>query len=158
MKQSFDDGAPDLRPRCILRRGGLCHFQVAGGSNISVSCGSFIGKDTSMTTFEEREKAFERKFAHDEELRFKSTVRRNRLVGRWAAEKLGLAGEDAEAYAKSVVKADFEQPGDEDVLRKLRADFAAKGIDISDTELHRVLVDKLGEAVRQIEADSGKAS
>ena len=111
-----------------------------------------------MTTFEEREKGFERKFAHDEELRFKSTVRRNRLVGRWAAEKLGLAGEDAEAYAKLVVKADFEQPGDEDVLRKLRADFAAKGIDISDTELHRVLIEKLGEAVRQIETDSGKSS
>ena len=81
-----------------------------------------------MTTFDEREKAFERKFAHDEELRFKSTVRRNKLTGLWAAEKLGLSGEDAEAYAKSIVKADFQEAGDADVLRKLQADFAAKGI------------------------------
>jgi hypothetical protein len=126
--------------------------------NVSVHEDIFIGEDIRMTTFDEREKAFERKFAHDEELRFKSTVRRNKLIGRWAAEKLGLAGEDAEAYAKSIVKADFEQPGDDDVLRKLRTDFAAKGIDISDNDLHRVLIEKLGEAVRQIETDSGKAS
>jgi hypothetical protein len=111
-----------------------------------------------MTTFDEREKAFERKFAHDEELRFKSTVRRNKLTGLWAAEKLGLSGEEAEAYAKSVVKADFQEAGDADVVRKLREDFAAKGIDMSENELHRVLVDKLGEAVRQIETDRGKAS
>ena len=111
-----------------------------------------------MTTFDEREKGFERKFVHDEELRFKSTVRRNRLVGLWAAEKLGISGTEADAYAGSVVKADFEHPGDEDMLRKLRADFAAKGIDVPDAELHRVLVDKLAEAMRQIEADSGRAS
>ena len=111
-----------------------------------------------MTTFDEREKAFERKFAHDEELRFKSTVRRNKLTGLWAAEKLGLSGEDAEAYAKSIVKADFQEAGDSDVLRKLQADFAAKGIQMSEEDLHRVLTDKLAEAVRQIEADRGKAS
>jgi hypothetical protein len=119
---------------------------------------SFIGEDISMTTFDEREKAFESKFAHDEELRFKSIVRRNKLFGLWAADKLGLTGADAETYAKAVVKADFEKPGDEDVLGKLRADFSAKGIAIADTELNRVLSEKLGEAVRQIEADSGKAS
>ena len=111
-----------------------------------------------MTTFDEREKAFERKFAHDEELRFKSTVRRNKLIGLWAAEKLGLSGDEAEAYAKSIVKADFEEAGDDDVLRKLRTDFAAKGIDMPDSELHRVLIDKLAEAVLQIETGSGKAS
>jgi hypothetical protein len=111
-----------------------------------------------MTTFDEREKAFERKFAHDEELRFKSTVRRNKLTGLWAAEKLGLSGEEAEAYAKSIVKADFQEAGDADVLRKLKADLAAKGIDMSDDDLHRILIDKLAEAVRQIEADSGKTS
>jgi len=111
-----------------------------------------------MTTFDEREKAYERKFAHDEELRFKSTVRRNKLTGLWAAEKLGLSGEEAEAYAKSIVKADFQEAGDADVIRKLSADLAAKGINMSDDELHRVLIDKLGEAVRQIEAGSGKAS
>jgi len=109
-----------------------------------------------MTSFDEREKGFERKFAHDEELRFKSTVRRNKLIGLWAAQKLGLSGDEAEAYAKSIVKADFQEPGDADVLRKLSADFAAKGIDISDDDLHRVLIDKLAEAVGQIEA--GKAS
>ena len=111
-----------------------------------------------MTTFDEREKAFERKFAHDEELRFKSTVRRNKLAGLWAAEKLGLSGEEAEAYAKSIVKADFQEAGDADVLRKLQDDLAAKGIAMSNDDLYRVLVDKLSEAVRQIEADSGKAS
>jgi hypothetical protein len=111
-----------------------------------------------MTSFDEREKAFERKFAHDEELRFKSTVRRNKLTGLWAAEKLGLSGEEAEAYAKSIVKADFQEPGDADVMRKLREDFAAKGIDISDNELHRILIDKLAEAVRQIETDTGRVS
>lgn len=111
-----------------------------------------------MTTFDEREKAFESKFAHDEQLRFKSIVRRNKLLGLWAAEKLGLTGADAETYAKSIVKADFEQPGDEDVLRKLRTDFSAKGISIDDSELHRMLSEKMGEAVRQIEADRGPAS
>ena len=111
-----------------------------------------------MTAFDEREKAFESKFARDEELRFKSIVRRNKLFGLWAAEKLGLSGADAEAYAKSVVKADFAQPGDEDVLSKLREDFSAKGISIADSELNRVLIEKLGEAVRQIEADRGPAS
>ena len=111
-----------------------------------------------MTTFDEREKGFERKFAHDEELRFKATVRRDRLIGLWAAEKLGLSGDEAEAYARSIIKADFEQPGDEDVLRKLRVDLMAKGIDVSDKELARVLIEKLAEAVRQIESDAGRAS
>ena len=109
-----------------------------------------------MTSFDEREKGFERKFAHDEELRFKSTVRRNKLIGLWAAQKLGLSGDEAEAYAKSIVKADFQEPGDADVLRKLRTDLSAKGIDMSEDDLHRVLIDKLAEAIGQIEA--GKAS
>jgi hypothetical protein len=111
-----------------------------------------------MTTFDEREKGYERKFAHDEELRFKATVRRNKLIGLWAAGKLGLSGDEAEAYAKSIVKADFQEPGDADVVRKLREDLAAKGVTMSDDELHHALVEKLAEAVRQIEADSGKAS
>lgn len=110
-----------------------------------------------MTTFDEREKAFERKFAHDEELRFKATVRRNRLFGHWVAEKLGLSGGEAEAYAKSVVKADFEEPGDEDILRKVRADFAAKGVDQSEHQIQRTLNEMMVEAATQIEAESGKA-
>jgi hypothetical protein len=111
-----------------------------------------------MTTFDEREKGFERKFAHDEELRFKSTVRRNKLFGLWAAQKLGLSGDEAETYAKTVVKADFEQPGDDDVLRKVRADLAAKNAGVTDPELERVLLEMMVESVRQIEADRGKAS
>lgn len=110
-----------------------------------------------MTTFDEREKAYERKFAHDEELRFKATVRRNRLFGRWAAKKLGLSGDEAEAYAKSVVKADFEEPGDDDVLRKVKADFAAKNVDQSDHQIERTLGEMMVEAATQIEAESGKA-
>ena len=110
-----------------------------------------------MTTFDEREKAFERKFAHDEELRFKATVRRNRLFGHWAAEKLGLSGDEADAYAKSVVKADFEEPGDDDVLRKVKGDFAAKGVDQSDHQIERTLTEKMIEAAEQIESETGKS-
>lgn len=110
-----------------------------------------------MTTFDEREQAFERKFAHDESLRFKATARRNKLFGLWAAEKLGLSGQEAADYAKTVVKADFEEPGDEDVLRKVRGDFTAKGVDQSEHQLERTLSEKMEEAVRQIEAE-GKAS
>ena len=73
-----------------------------------------------MTTFDKREEGFEKKFAHDEELRFKATARRNRLFGQWAAEKLGLTGEEAAAYAKEVVMSDFEEAGDDDVFRKVR--------------------------------------
>lgn len=111
-----------------------------------------------MTTFDEREKGFERKFAHDEELRFKATVRRNKLFGLWAAQKLGLSGDEAETYAKAVVKADFEEPGDEDVLRKVRGDFAAGNVGVDDTELQRALTEMMVESVRQIEADRGTAS
>ncbi len=111
-----------------------------------------------MTTFDEREKAFEKKFVHDEELRFKATVRRDKLFGLWAAEKLGLKGNEAEAYAKGVVKADFAHPGDEDILGKVKADLAAKAIDQSDRQLQHALVDFMDEALRQIEAEAGKAS
>jgi hypothetical protein len=115
-------------------------------------------EDSGMTTFDEREKAFEKKFAHDEELRFRATARRNRLFGLWAAEKLGLSGTEADEYAKSVVRADFQEPGDEDVLRKVRGDFDAKNIDQSDHQLQRTLNDMMTEAVRQIENERGQAS
>jgi hypothetical protein len=82
-----------------------------------------------MTTFDKREEGFEKKFAHDEELQFKAMARRNKLLGLWAAEKLGKTGADAEAYAKEVVLADFEETGDKDVLHKLVADLKPKGID-----------------------------
>ena len=107
---------------------------------------------TPMTTFDTREEGFEKKFAHDEELRFKATARRNKLIGLWAAEKLGLAGAAAESYAKDVVAADFEHPGSEDVLGKLRKDFDAKGVATSDAEIRQVMNELLAKAVAQIQA------
>ena len=107
-----------------------------------------------MSNFEEREKGFERKFAHDQELRFRATARRNKLLGLWAAEKLGLSGDQAQAYAKEVVKADLQEPGEEDVFRKLRADFDAKGVDQSEHQIHRMIDDMMGEALSQIETES----
>jgi len=107
---------------------------------------------TPMTTFDKREEGFEKKFAHDEELRFKATARRNKLIGLWAAEKLGLAGAAAESYAKDVVAADFEHPGSEDVFGKLRKDFDAKGVAASDAEIRQVMNELLAKAVAQIQA------
>src|SRR5262249_30627065 len=92
-------------------------------------------KANGMTTLDKREDAFEKQFAHDEELRFKATARRNKLLGLWAAEKLGLSGAEADSYAKSVVMADFEEAGDHDVLRKIRKDFDAKGVEQSDHQI-----------------------
>ena len=109
-----------------------------------------------MTTFNDREKGFERKFAHDEELKFRATARRNKLLGLWAAEQLGLSGDEAQAYAREVVKADLVEPGEEDVFRKVRSDFDAKGVDQSDHQIRRMMSDLMAEAVTQIEAE-GKA-
>lgn len=106
-----------------------------------------------MTTFDDREKAFERKFVHDEELRFRATARRNKLFGLWAAEKMGLSGSEADEYAKAVIKADFEEAGDEDVLRKVGGDLTAKGAGVADTELRTKLIDLTAEAIQQIEAE-----
>jgi hypothetical protein len=106
-----------------------------------------------MTTFKDREKGFERKFAHDEELRFRATARRNKLLGLWAAEKLGLAGDEAQNYAREVVRADLAEPGEEDVFRKVRGDFDAKGIDQSDHQIRRMMAELLAEAVQQVESE-----
>jgi hypothetical protein len=103
-----------------------------------------------MTTFDKREEGFEKQFAHDEELKFKATARRNKLLGLWAAEKLGLGGADAEEYAKSVVLADFEEAGDHDVLRKIRRDFDAKGVAQSDHQISRTMTEFLAKAVADI--------
>jgi hypothetical protein len=106
-----------------------------------------------MTTFDKREDAFEKKYAHDEELRFKAVARRNKRLGLWVAEKLGLSGADAEAYAKAVVMADFEEAGDHDVFRKIRADLDAKGRkDVTDQELRRTMDELLAQAVTEIKA------
>ena len=105
-----------------------------------------------MATFDQRKDAFENKFAHDEELRFKAMARRNKLLGLWAAEKLGKSGADAEAYAMSVVLADFEEAGDEDVVRKVKADFAAGNVAAGDTEIRQVMQDLLIRAAEEIQA------
>ena len=105
-----------------------------------------------MTTFDKREEGFEKKFAHDEELRFKSIARRNKLLGLWAAAKLGLSGDAAENYAKEVVIADLEEDGDHDVFRKLRKDFDAKGVAASDVEIRKQMNEFLAKAVAQIQA------
>jgi hypothetical protein len=107
-----------------------------------------------MTTFDKREEGFEKKFAHDEELRFKANARRNRLLGAWAAAKLGLSGEAAEAYAKEVVMADFEEAGDHDVFRKIRKDFDAKGVAQSDHQIRRTMDELMQAAVAQLKAGS----
>ncbi|MBU3732756.1 MAG: DUF1476 domain-containing protein [Beijerinckiaceae bacterium] len=88
-----------------------------------------------MTTFDERADAFEKKFAHDQDLQFKATARRNKMLGQWVAAKLGKTGTDAEAYAKSVLMADFEEAGDDDVLRKVRGDLQAAGVAVADSEI-----------------------
>jgi hypothetical protein len=105
-----------------------------------------------MTTFDKREEGFEKQFARDEELKFKASARRNRLLGLWAAEKLGLAGAQAEAYAKEVIMADFEEVGDHDVFRKIRRDFDAKGIAQSDHQIRRTMDELMAKAVAEIKA------
>jgi hypothetical protein len=107
-----------------------------------------------MSTFDKREEGFERKFAHDEELRFKATARRNKLLGLWAAGLMGKEGDDAEAYAKEVVKADFEEVGEEDVYRKVKRDFEAAGVDQTEHQIRRNMADLMAEAITQIEKSS----
>jgi hypothetical protein len=105
-----------------------------------------------MTTFDKREEAFEKKYALDEEQKFKAVVRRNRLLGLWVAEKLGKSGDDANAYAKEVISADFEEAGDGDVVRKVIGDLSAKGITISEQELRTRMDQLLAQAVVQVKA------
>lgn len=101
-----------------------------------------------MTTFDEREKGFESKFALDQEQEFKAMARRNKLLGQWAAEKMGLNAESADQYASAVVRADFEQPGEEDVFRKIAQDFEGSGIAVSEGEIRRKM-DELSSVARE---------
>ncbi|HML08428.1 MAG TPA: DUF1476 domain-containing protein [Xanthobacteraceae bacterium] len=105
-----------------------------------------------MTTFDKREEGFEQQFAHDEELRFKATARRNKLLGLWAAEKLGLTGAEAESYAKSVVMTEFEDVGTHDVMRKIRKDFDAKGVVQSDHQISRTMTELMERAIADVKA------
>ena len=105
-----------------------------------------------MTTFDKREEGFEKKFALDEEQKFKAMARRNRMLGMWAAEQLGIAGDAAAAYAKEVVAADFEEAGDDDVLRKVESDFAAKGIKLDASAIRAKMTELLADAIAQVKA------
>jgi hypothetical protein len=109
-----------------------------------------------MSSFDERQKGFEKKFTHDQELKFKSEGRRNRLLGGWAAKQLGLAGDEADAYVKAVIRSDLEKPGDDDVFQKIRNDFDAKGIKQTDVQIRTAMVDHLAEAIAQIEKERTK--
>jgi hypothetical protein len=103
-----------------------------------------------MTTMKDREEGFERKFAMDEEQRFKAGARRNKLLGLWVAEKLGKSGAEAEAYAKEVIVADFVEAGDEDVYRKVKADLDAAGGHLSEHQIRRKMDELMAVAVEQI--------
>jgi hypothetical protein len=102
-----------------------------------------------MTQFEDRQRAFETKFARDQDIQFRITARRNRLLGEWAAERMGLTPEETDAYAKAVVQADFEEAGDEDVIRKVAGDLTAAQVEIGDAEIRAALGEKAVEARRQ---------
>src|SRR5580704_15157893 len=127
------DGAP---PICKAARDLRCSVNIEG---------------EGMTTFDKREEAFEQQFAHDEELKFKATARRNKLLGLWAAEKLGLTGAEADSYALSVVMADLEA-SEHDVAGKIRKDFDAKGVSQSDHQIARTMTDLMAKAVADIKA------
>ena len=103
-----------------------------------------------MTQFDDRQRAFESKFAHDEEMKFRVLARRNRLLGEWAARKMGLSQEETDSYAKDVVRADFEEAGDGDVIRKVLGDLTAAGVDTDEAEIRQTLEHKAVEARRQI--------
>ena len=103
-----------------------------------------------MTTFDKREKVFEDKYKHDQELQFRVEVRRNKLLGLWVAELLGLSGANAEAYAKEVVRADFEEPGDADVIRKIQGDAAPKNLDLSEHRIRKKMDELTAVAKEQV--------
>ncbi|WP_181707539.1 DUF1476 domain-containing protein [Chthonobacter rhizosphaerae] len=107
-----------------------------------------------MSGFNDREKAFEDMFAHDEALKFKALARRNKLLGLWVAEKIGLSGAEADDYAKSVVRADLEEAGDEDVFRKISGDLSAKGVGLSEHQIRRTMDELLATAVSQVKSEA----
>jgi hypothetical protein len=123
---------------------------LAGGTGYFKFIRGF--EEDAMTTFNQREEGFEKMFVLDQEQLFRATARRNMMLGLWAAQKLELHGADAEAYAKSIVKADLEEAGDEDVFRKIRADFDAKSVPQSDHQIRRTMEEMLHRAVEQIKA------
>jgi hypothetical protein len=107
-------------------------------------------------SFKDRQKGFESKWAHDEELRFKVFARRNKLLGLWAAEQLGHSGAEADRYAREVVQADFQKPGEDDVFQKIRADFNAKSLTTSDHVIRHTMAELLETAATQIQSEMKK--
>ena len=103
-----------------------------------------------MTTFDERERGFEAKYAHDQELEFKVSARRNRLLGLWAGALMGLGAKSVEDYAKAVVKSDFEQPGDDDVLRKVFEDLKGAGVSVNEGEVRLKMAELMAQAREQL--------
>jgi len=108
-----------------------------------------------MTTFDDREKAFENKYSRDQEMQFKIVARRNRLLGLWAARQMGLTDAEADAYASDVIRADFEEAGDEDVVRKLLGDLISAGVECDDARIREALEHKTVEARRQLMESQG---
>jgi hypothetical protein len=109
-------------------------------------------RERFMTTYDNREKAFENKFARDADLKFKAESRRNKAVAEWAAGKLGITGDAVADYVKAVRRADLEEKGDDDVVRKIKKDFADKGVAVSDDEIKEKMIESLAKAVADIEA------
>ena len=110
-----------------------------------------------MTTFDDREQGFEKKFALDQDLKFRAEARRNKLLAEWAAAKLGITGNALQDYVRAVLKADIEEKGDEDVFRKIRKDFDTAGVKVPDSEIRRTMGEFLAKAVSGIEAEAKKA-
>jgi hypothetical protein len=114
--------------------------------------GTSGGSEANMTTFDKREEGFEKQFAHDEDLRFKANARRTKLLGLWAAEKLGLSGDAANSYAKNLVMSDFEEGADHDVLKKVLKDLTDKGVASSEQDVRRVMNELMDKAIAEIKA------
>jgi hypothetical protein len=112
-------------------------------------------RERPVTTFDDRERAFEAKFAHDEEMRFRVIARRNKLLGHWAADLMNLSPVEAEAYAKDVVRADFEEAGDEDVIRKLLGDLTSANVEIDELTIRQALAEQMLVAERQLDQTQG---
>jgi hypothetical protein len=122
------------------------------GRRVRVGADRSRQSEAGMTTFDKREEGFEKQFAVDEELKFKATARRNKMLGLWAAGKLGLSGAEADAYSKEVVVADLEEAGDHDVFGKIRRDFDAKGVHESDHQIRRTMDELMAKAVQDVKA------
>ena len=124
------------------------------GAKLPASAGAVTLNDQGpdMTSFDKREEGFEKKFAHDEEVRFKAVARRDKMLGLWAAEKLGFSGAAAEAYATEVVSANIDTPGEDAVFQKVRRDFDANGVVQSDHQIRRTMEELMTAAVAQIKS------